>query len=134
MSVIQKINISPQELQFLRESQCVDGHGNPPHVCCTADRIYTQAPTTSATIVEATPSQPRNISPSNGRGNVLPEPPNCGPDPLDGKIYNGIDTVLDQYPWMVLLEYRGSKFVSFLRFYGFWLISFSFSIFEHFFL
>lgn len=56
----------------------------------------------------------------------MPEPPNCGPDPLDGKIYNGIDTVLDQYPWMVLLEYRSSKFVSFFEVLWFLVKSFYF--------
>ncbi|XP_037816104.1 serine protease 7 [Lucilia sericata] len=112
LSVIQKFPISPQELQFLRESQCTDGHGNPPYVCCTADKNYSQPPTTTATIVEQTTptvAVTKNASPSNGMGNVLPEPPRCGPDPLDGKIYNGIDTAIDQYPWMVLLEYRNSK-------------------------
>ncbi|XP_065357920.1 serine protease 7 [Calliphora vicina] len=112
LSVIQTINISPQELQFLRESQCTNGHGNPPYVCCTADKNYAQTPTTSATIVEqTTPTTTliKDAAPSNGMGNVLPQPPRCGPDPLDGKIYNGIDTVLDQYPWMVLLEYRSKN-------------------------
>ncbi|KAM7364380.1 serine protease 7 [Cochliomyia hominivorax] len=108
LSVIQKINISPQEVQFLRESQCTDGYGNPPHVCCTADRMFTRTSTTTASVVEQTTPTPlmKNISPTNGRGNVLPQPPGCGPDPLDGKIYNGNDTVLDEYPWMALLEYR----------------------------
>lgn len=99
-------------MQFLRESQCTDGYGNPPYVCCTADKNFAQTQTTSPKSFEqstATPPQPKVILASNGMGNVLPEPPGCGPDPLGGKIYNGVDTVLDQYPWMVLLEYRSSE-------------------------
>lgn len=109
LGVLQKISLDAQELQFLRESQCKDGYGNPPYVCCTADKTFSQrqtsvipptvAPTTARPLI-------RDASPSNGLGNVLPEPPRCGPDSLDGKIYNGNDTALDQFPWMVLLEYR----------------------------
>lgn len=109
--MLQKISLQPQELQFLRESQCEDGYGNPPYVCCTADKTYSQTRPTPTVLQPVTTQRAitKEASPSNGMGNVLPEPPRCGPDPLDGKIYNGNDTALDQYPWMVLLEYKNSK-------------------------
>ncbi|TMW47661.1 hypothetical protein DOY81_007260 [Sarcophaga bullata] len=106
--VLEKINLSQQEIQFLRESQCEVGAGNPPYVCCTADKNYNRAPTTAATAVTERPVT-RNASPSNGKGNVLPEPPNCGHPPLGSKIYNGNDTLLDEYAWMVLLEYKSNR-------------------------
>ena len=107
-SVLEKINLSQQEVQFLRESQCEVGAGNPPYVCCTADKNYNQAPTTVATAVTQRPLT-RIVSPSNGKGNVLPVAPNCGHPPLGSKIYNGKDTLLDEYTWMVLLEYKSNS-------------------------
>lgn len=107
--VLERINLSQQEIQFLRESQCESGAGNPPYVCCTADKNYNETPTTASTTTASTRPLTKNVSPSDGRGNVLPEPPNCGREPLGSKIYNGVDTLLDEYTWMALLEYKSSK-------------------------
>lgn len=93
---------------FIKNSECFNGYGRAPYVCCTPDIDYT---TTTATdrnnpTPSQQPTQPTNvISPSNGKGNVLPVPPDCGPLSLGDKIYNGNDTALDEYPWMVLLGY-----------------------------
>uniref|UniRef100_A0A1A9W879 CLIP domain-containing serine protease n=1 Tax=Glossina brevipalpis TaxID=37001 RepID=A0A1A9W879_9MUSC len=115
LEVVKEVNLNALELQFLRESQCERGYGRPPHVCCTSDKGYTTTPTrttsttTSRPITRVTTPRTRlNVSPSpsNGLGNVLPVPPDCGPATLADKIYMGNDTGLDQYSWMALLIYR----------------------------
>ncbi|KAH8247130.1 hypothetical protein KR032_010672 [Drosophila birchii] len=48
------------------------------------------------------------ISTSNGAdgSRLLPQPPNCGGVAIKNRIYGGDDTDLNEFPWMVLLEYR----------------------------
>ncbi|XP_036341608.1 serine protease 7-like [Rhagoletis pomonella] len=111
IEVVQRFELAPTDREFLQKSQCTNGYGQPPYVCCTPDKGFTASnsgSTTSSTTTTPTTSRPSTVNPpapSNGRGNVLPVPPACGPNSLDDKIYNGKDTALDQYPWMVLLEY-----------------------------
>lgn len=120
LEVVKEVNLNALELQFLQESQCERGYGRPPYVCCTSDKGYTTTPTITQRTTTTTSrpltrvTTPRtwlsaSPSPSNGLGNVLPQPPNCGHVTLGDKIYNGNDTGLDQYAWMVLLSYRDSK-------------------------
>ncbi|KAI9580744.1 serine protease 7 [Glossina fuscipes] len=117
LEVVKEVNLNALELQFLQESQCERGYGRPPHVCCTSDKGYTTTPTVTQRTTTTTSrpvtrvTTPRtwlsaSPSPSNGLGNVLPVPPNCGHVTLGDKIYMGNDTGLDQYAWMVLLSYR----------------------------
>ncbi|XP_067638576.1 serine protease 7 [Eurosta solidaginis] len=113
LEVVQLYDLSASNREFLQKSQCVNGYGQPPYVCCTPDKGFvistTTARTTTATAGTTNTRRPTNVnppSPSNGKGNVLPVPPACGRNSLDDKIYNGKDTALDQYPWMVLLEYQ----------------------------
>ncbi|KAH8278574.1 hypothetical protein KR018_005334 [Drosophila ironensis] len=45
--------------------------------------------------------------PSTGDGStLLPGPPSCGGVAIGNRIYGGDDTNLNEFPWMVLLEYR----------------------------
>ncbi|XP_054725162.1 serine protease 7 [Anastrepha obliqua] len=111
IEVVRRYDLAPRDREFLQKSQCTNGYGQSPYVCCTPDKGFTSSndgsnpmPVTSTTTTRR-PSIVKPPSPSNGKGNVLPVPPACGPNSLDNKIYNGKDTPLDQYPWMVLLEY-----------------------------
>ncbi|XP_018796326.1 PREDICTED: serine protease easter [Bactrocera latifrons] len=110
LEVVQRYNLAAVDRDFLQKSQCVNGYGRSPYVCCTPDKGYDSSddgenPTSTTTTTTRRPSTVNPPTPSNGKGNVLPVPPECGPTSLNDKIYNGKDTALDQYPWMVLLEY-----------------------------
>lgn len=43
------------------------------------------------------------------RDSLLPSPGECGVHPVDS-IYGGNETLIDEYPWMVLLEYSKREF------------------------
>lgn len=108
--------------RFLKDSQCSDGFGRPPFVCCTPDTGYrrssgnfffspNQEPNpTRFSFPESNfggfqqPTDRRNL----GRSVDLPRPPACGGISIENKIYGGEDSDLDEFPWMVLLEYKKS--------------------------
>ncbi|XP_061393226.1 serine protease 7 [Musca vetustissima] len=68
----------------MQESQC--SFSSPPFVCCTSDIDYAE-----------------------DSNELLPVGTQCGPQSIGNKIYNGNDTNIDDFPWMVLLEYRTKK-------------------------
>ncbi|CAG9860338.1 unnamed protein product [Phyllotreta striolata] len=70
------------------------------HVCCTGNPIVIQS--RSSNYVQKL--EPPDVSFHRNLG-LLPE--NCGePNLLNNKILGGIDTKLNEFPWMVLLGYR----------------------------
>ncbi|ALC47976.1 CG11313 [Drosophila busckii] len=82
--------ISSEDRQFLQKSQCQNGQGGrPPFVCCNEDKGF---------ITTVRPAAMSSVE--------LPKPPACGANSLADKIYNGNDTALDEFVWMVLLEYE----------------------------
>ncbi|XP_017104148.2 serine protease 7-like [Drosophila bipectinata] len=93
-SVVQQSLLSSDDRNFLVSSKCINGVGRQPHVCCTNDKVFGSRYT-------------RNSGPHGpqGQGNLLPSPPNCGPNSFMNKIYNGNDTAIDEFVWMALLEY-----------------------------
>lgn len=108
--------------RFLKESQCSGGFGRQPHVCCTADTGYrrTSGNFFFSQIDDPNPtrfsfpgqsfggvSQPVNRR-NLGRSIDLPRPPACGGISIENKIYGGEDSDLNEFPWMVLLEYKKS--------------------------
>ncbi|XP_030239548.1 serine protease 7 isoform X2 [Drosophila navojoa] len=114
LNVLQKLQLSNDERTFLRQSQCENGFGRLPYVCCTRDTNFLTATTTSTTTtsspIEVTTTTTRRpipiINPSPGQGgNLLPRAPACGPNSFHNRIYNGNDTALDDFVWMALLEY-----------------------------
>ncbi|KAH8359340.1 hypothetical protein KR093_006079, partial [Drosophila rubida] len=117
IELLQKILLSSDERMFLRDSQCDNGFGRQPYVCCTRDKGYTQltTPTTPATITTTSSTartviQPNPTSANGGQGeSLLPRAPACGPNSFLDRIYNGNDTAIDEFVWMALLEYTNRK-------------------------
>ncbi|KAH8250408.1 hypothetical protein KR026_012380 [Drosophila bipectinata] len=106
-SVVQQSPLTSEDRNFLVSSKCINGVGRQPHVCCTNDRGFgVQESTPQPSPVTPTPTR-NNGGPHGpqGQGNLLPSPPNCGPNSFMNKIYNGNDTALDEFVWMALLEY-----------------------------
>lgn len=46
---------------------------------------------------------------SGGNANVLPRSPDCGSAGAGNRIYGGVVTELDEFPWMALLQYRRGR-------------------------
>ncbi|XP_043652928.1 serine protease 7 [Drosophila teissieri] len=110
LSVLQQTYVSPEERTFLRNSQCLNGVGRQPYVCCTSDRSFGSQETTSgAPPPTSTSSSPRGQEGQPSQGSVLPSPPKCGPHSFSNKVYNGNDTAIDEFNWMALLEYVDNR-------------------------
>ncbi|KAH8304946.1 hypothetical protein KR018_011657, partial [Drosophila ironensis] len=106
LDLVKQSTLSSEDRMFIRDSQCRNGVGRAPHVCCTNDRKFGSQDTTPAPV-------PNNGQ--QGQGNLLPSPPRCGPHSFMDKVYNGNDTALDDFTWMALLEYvdrRGHRDLS----------------------
>lgn len=82
-------------------SQC-GFEGRRPLVCCP-ELGQQVAPDEVSTV-------PTLIAPR--RNSLLPSPGECGVHPVDS-IYGGNETLIDEYPWMVLLEYSKREFNEF---------------------
>lgn len=114
LSLLQTNLLTTDERNFLRESQCDNGFGRMPYVCCTQDKNYLGRTTTTTTTrpTDTTPRrptipQPTTLNGGNGQGeSLLPRRPACGPNSFVDRVYNGNDTAIDDFVWMALLEYR----------------------------
>ncbi|XP_030559163.1 serine protease 7 [Drosophila novamexicana] len=115
LNVLQQILLSSDERLFLRDSQCENGFGRRPFVCCTPDTNYANRQTTTGRTVEVTTTTtttrrpqttPTNREGGQSGGSLLPHAPACGPNSFVDRVYNGNDTALDDFVWMALLEYR----------------------------
>ncbi|XP_056631648.1 uncharacterized protein LOC130441829 [Diorhabda sublineata] len=109
-------NKDPIQVRFLRQSQC--GYDSEPLVCCGTKSTYmrrnTQNGGTAIPGRSLIGSRNRDgivgvakggASNYNYRSNsVLPQRPSCGQD-FSEKIYGGIRTQLNEFPWMALLQY-----------------------------
>ncbi|XP_033167393.1 serine protease 7 [Drosophila mauritiana] len=78
-SVLAKSNPTDSEIQFMRDSRCGSTKNNPPFVCCTQDTDYKT---------------------------TLPDQSICGGNIAQYHITRGNETVVTEFAWMVLLEYR----------------------------
>ncbi|XP_034663024.1 serine protease 7 [Drosophila subobscura] len=110
LAVVQQSSLSNDDRSFLKNSQCYNGFGRQPHVCCTNDRAFGSEDTTTqrAVVMSSRPTESSGQQ-GSGNGNLLPVPPKCGPHSFSDKVYNGNDTALDEFTWMALLEYVDRK-------------------------
>lgn len=94
--------VSLKVAEYLRSLQCTGDSGQFPFVCCelvtTADE--------PRIIIDTTNEPPRKPSTNSAGGDILPGRGHCGIDSFGQKIYGGKATGLDEFPWVVLLEYR----------------------------
>lgn len=104
--ILTEVPINPAGISYLRNSQC-GFEDRDPLVCCAA-----RNPSSNSYPNRTDVSGDRN---GNGCGNngdcrdtssLLPT--DCGRD-LSNRIVGGVATELDEFPWMVLLEYRKPK-------------------------
>ncbi|XP_067619735.1 serine protease 7 [Eurosta solidaginis] len=128
--------MNPVDIQFIRSSQCFEGYGEGPYyVCCTGDTGFGYSDYDDFSRQQNTkqvppvpsyferPRYPGRGFDSNGhrntqsfissrtqmsvkQGGSLPGAPICGGVTISNKIYNGMDTDLNEFPWLVLLEYK----------------------------
>lgn len=91
LKLIRKNPLTAADRQFAQQSQCSNGSGRAPYVCCASEGDATSTTT-----------------PGNGEGLILPTVPQCGQAAVGDRIYNGNDTLLDEFAWMALIEYIGS--------------------------
>lgn len=82
--------VTPQIREFARKSQCGTLY-NQPWVCCALQESN-----------DRTTRSPINVQPT--AQSSLPKAPNCGIDESD-KIFGGEITKIDEFPWLVRLEY-----------------------------
>lgn len=118
---------------YLRSLHCENGNGLYPYVCCVPRfnefgvqwPIQTQPPQTPSiqnpfkthisptnTQTAVNPSNPHhrhNHQRQNSNGAVLPGAGVCGLTSLAHRIFGGEETAIDDYPWMVLLEYNSIR-------------------------
>lgn len=110
---------------YLRSLQCATGVGRGPHVCCTS-AIPPRSQTTPRSTTWLWPqsngnsgrpafgndggfgTENRGGSFSSGNGHILPTEGYCGHTSLADRILGGDDAALDDFPWIVLLEYKRS--------------------------
>lgn len=105
IGILQQRPLRDEDLQYLQRSQCSFERNNP-IICCPS---FSSQPTPSPT--------PRNPSNGNDNGNLDPNinlrshpllPSDCGTD-TEERIVGGESTDIDEFPWMVLLEYQKRK-------------------------
>ncbi|XP_018568842.1 serine protease 7-like [Anoplophora glabripennis] len=86
-----------EQLRFLRESQC--GYDRKPLVCCgTKDNF-------SPTIRTV---RPTNRNGPGVRNPAIPDRSKCGFQEKE-KIFGGVNTDFNEFPWMALLEYKNAS-------------------------
>ncbi|XP_011313455.1 uncharacterized protein [Fopius arisanus] len=94
MNILQSRPLDPQNVRFLQESRC-GFEGRDPKVCCVGQHQ------------SVGPDSDQNGETNNGsiasRADLLPD--DCGRD-LSLRILGGERAEIDEFPWMVLLEYQ----------------------------
>lgn len=89
MDLLQRNPNDQKIISFLRQSQC--GYsGSDPNVCCPNTAPTTPAPNTGGPVAP---------------GSKLPKAPACGIDTFGDRIVGGEETKVDEFTWLVQLQY-----------------------------
>ena len=103
LNILKSKNLRPEQIKFLQDSQC-GFVGKNPNVCC---------PTSSEPVIPTRPpfNQEGNtgVNPNLNVRNHPLLPSNCGED-VEERIVGGERTDIDEFPWMVLLEYQKREY------------------------
>lgn len=94
--------LSPQVREFLRRSQCKFENGQP-WVCCT-DAVAAPPPVPAR--------RPTGLNSTGSGGSRLPSAPDCGIQAAD-RIVGGEPTAIDEFPWLVQIQYNKREFQNF---------------------
>lgn len=116
--------LSNQATNYLRSLQCSNGNGQYPYVCCAGfGQFEQQRPAQSpnrnrqpwVTRLDRVEDKRKNNrgGGGGGSGNIIPGAGSCGLTSLAHRIYGGDETLLDDYPWMVILEYQNREYFFF---------------------
>lgn len=100
------------QYRFVRLSQCAGGDGKTPFVCCTNDTDFNQP-----NGVEKKRAVFPDMITTERTGSERPkvavafiEPPLCGALAISNKIYGGEDADVNEFTWLVKLEYKAGKY------------------------
>ncbi|XP_061401322.1 serine protease 7-like [Musca vetustissima] len=113
-------NKSSSKYDFVRKSECNNGRGQRPYVCCTPDTGFVdRTQQSSQRIIFPTEDEREAYQTSKNRrqdastersqqydNELFPKPPVCGPILVVNKIYGGEEAELGEFPWLVNLEHR----------------------------
>ncbi|XP_005185364.2 serine protease 7 [Musca domestica] len=104
---------------FARQSECSNGRGRRPYVCCTSDTGFVdRTQLKSQRIIFPSDDEEKNSYQTSTRrqdtsteipqdyDELFPKPPVCGPISLVNKIYGGEEAELGEFPWLVNLEHK----------------------------
>ncbi|XP_055301168.1 serine protease easter-like [Sitodiplosis mosellana] len=106
LNLIRDPNLSITDQNYLRNSECARTNNHQRWVCCSPD----DGPQESSSNPPLT-SNTRGDVQGNRRGlsvNDLPEPGVCGSS-LDNRVTFGEPTKINEFPWMVLIQYTKSN-------------------------
>lgn len=107
--MLEKKPISPRNRQFLKSSQC--GFKEVPYVCCAHNEV--NGGNFEETTTKKPLEVPRNSEPQwlKALKEKVPQSPHCGFDSID-RIFGGKETEIDEFPWLVLVEYKKREWKS----------------------
>lgn len=110
--------ITPDITNYLRALQCRNGNGRFPFVCCGINTGFygPQQSYYQNWLQNQSPARTENVDNSQPTRNYNAAFGQCGLPSLAQRIFGGDDAQLDDYPWIVLLEYRNRTYTQLLSF------------------
>uniref|UniRef100_A0A1B0BEZ4 Uncharacterized protein n=1 Tax=Glossina palpalis gambiensis TaxID=67801 RepID=A0A1B0BEZ4_9MUSC len=102
--------------EFARKSECANGQGTKPYVCCTADTGFTDRteyrghrvifPSSEEDDTRYEFKLPDGYDQKLTQTDLFPKHPNCGHVTISNKIYGGEEAELTEFAWLANLEYK----------------------------